>query len=199
RKRRGGAADSSRARKRSRLLPSSTGGMSHTEPIDFEESGTLSFEPAGGEIIDLTGESSEREVIIISDDESAVVRVQDRKQSQQYPLGSRSAENSAEPWASDNEEESRDNDEYVIDKVSLQSLPILSSSVSSSAQPGVVIRCPICMEFYSEIMQSGRLIVATMCGHIFCSACLPVALETIGVCPTCRAELTPEMYIPIYL
>lgn len=48
--------------------------------------------------------------------------VQDKEQSQQYPLGSRSAENSAELWASDNEEESRDDDEYVADEASLQSV-----------------------------------------------------------------------------
>ncbi|XP_037992014.1 E3 ubiquitin-protein ligase RNF185-like [Motacilla alba alba] len=75
----------------------------------------------------------------------------------------------------------------------------LSDSVSSSAEQGVVIRCPICMDTYSEIVQSGRLMVATMCGHVFCSECLPVALETVGMCPTCREELTPDLYIPIYL
>uniref|UniRef100_A0A8C3UP91 Uncharacterized protein n=1 Tax=Catharus ustulatus TaxID=91951 RepID=A0A8C3UP91_CATUS len=33
---------------------------------------------------------------------------------------------------------------------------------------------------FFQIVQSGRLIVATMCGHLFCSGCLPVALETVG-------------------
>ncbi|XP_023773831.1 E3 ubiquitin-protein ligase RNF4-like [Cyanistes caeruleus] len=70
---------------------------------------------------------------------------------------------------------------------------------SSAAEPRVVISCPICMDYYSEIVQSGRLMVATMCGHMFCSACLPVALETTGMCPTCREELDAEMYFPIYL
>ncbi|NXL71772.1 RNF4 ligase, partial [Leptocoma aspasia] len=125
--------------------------------------------------------------------------VQDKEQSQQYPLGSRETENSAELWAGDNEEEPSDNDEYVTDEASLQSLHVLSSSVPSSAQQGVVIRCPICMEFYSEIMQRGRQLVATMCGHVFCSRCLPVALETAHICPTCRVELNPEIYFPIYL
>ncbi|XP_050830022.1 coiled-coil domain-containing protein 1-like [Serinus canaria] len=53
RKRPGGALGSRPARKRSRLLPSSAGGTSRTEPIDLEESGAPAFEP---EIIDLTGE-----------------------------------------------------------------------------------------------------------------------------------------------
>ncbi|NXA01965.1 RNF4 ligase, partial [Nesospiza acunhae] len=193
RKRPGGAVGSRPARKRSRLLPSSAGGTSQTEPRDLEESGAPAFGP---EFVDLTGESSESEVIIISDNESSVV--QDREQSQQYPLGSRETESSDELRASDNEEEPRDNNEYVTDGESLQ-LHLLSSSVSSSAQQGVVIRCPICMDCYSEIVRSGRLIVATMCGHVFCSECLPVALETIGMCPTCRVELTPDLYHPIYI
>ena len=39
-----------------------------------------------------------------------------------YPLGSREAEDSAELWASENEEEARDDDRYVTDKVSLQNV-----------------------------------------------------------------------------
>uniref|UniRef100_A0A8C3UW74 RING-type domain-containing protein n=1 Tax=Catharus ustulatus TaxID=91951 RepID=A0A8C3UW74_CATUS len=52
---------------------------------------------------------------------------------------------------------------------------------------------------FFQIVQSGRQIVATMCGHLFCSGCLPVALETVGECPTCRMELTPDLYFPIYI
>lgn len=39
----GEADDSSQAQKLSRLLAPSTGGASEPEPVDFEESGTLSF------------------------------------------------------------------------------------------------------------------------------------------------------------
>lgn len=45
--------------------------------------------------------------------------VQDKER---YPFGSREAENSPELGPSDNEEEPRDNDEYVTDEVSLQSV-----------------------------------------------------------------------------
>lgn len=45
RKRPGGAVGSRPARKRSRLLPSSAGGTSQTEPRDLEESGAPAFEP----------------------------------------------------------------------------------------------------------------------------------------------------------
>ncbi|NWV85189.1 RNF4 ligase, partial [Dasyornis broadbenti] len=189
RKRRGGAVDSRPARKQSRLLPSSAGGTSQAELIDLEESGTPTFEP----VIDLTGESPEPEDIIITREDDNT-ELQDREQSQQHPLGSRAADNSAELWASDNEEEPRDNDRYVTDEASLQRL-----ISEMPAQPGVVIRCPICFEFYSEIVQNGQQLVATLCGHIFCSRCLPFALENAPVCPTCRADLPRELYIPIYL
>ncbi|RLW09105.1 hypothetical protein DV515_00002544, partial [Chloebia gouldiae] len=74
-----------------------------------------------------------------------------------------------------------------------------SDSVSSSAQQGVVITCPICMDSYSEIMQGGRHLVAALCGHVFCSECLPIALEASPMCPTCRMDLTPELYHTLYL
>ncbi|RMC13782.1 hypothetical protein DUI87_08864 [Hirundo rustica rustica] len=65
------------------------------------------------EIIDLTGESSEPEVIVISDDESAV----DMEQSQQQPHLFRASENSAEPVAKKDEEEPRkiDDDWLLLD------------------------------------------------------------------------------------
>ncbi|NXF20316.1 RNF4 ligase, partial [Rhodinocichla rosea] len=113
-------------------------------------------------------------------------------QSRQHPLGSREAENAAEDLANDSEEELQDIELYVTDKMCLQSL-------ISDTWPSGSLLCVICMSCYSQIVRSGRLIVATMCGHVFCSECLPVALETIGMCPTCRVELTPDLYHPIYL
>ncbi|NXF25018.1 RNF4 ligase, partial [Rhodinocichla rosea] len=186
RKRPGGAVGSRPARKRSRLLPSSAGGTSQTEPRDLEESGAPAFEP---DVIDLTGESSEPEVITISDDESS-----DREQNQQHPHVSSAAGNSADLLARDDEEEPRDVDGYVREK-----LHVLSSSVSTSAQQGVVIRCPVCMDSYSEFVRRGRQLMSTLCGHVFCSRCLLLALETSHMCPTCRVELSPELYHPIYL
>ncbi|NWW81942.1 RNF4 ligase, partial [Climacteris rufus] len=190
RKRHGGAVDSTQAQKRSRLLPSSAGGTSQTEPTELEECGTLSFEHEEN-IIELTGEYSEAEVLPLSDNESAV---QDREQNQQQPNVSTAGENSAEPLARDDGEESRDNYEYVREK-----LHIFSVSIFSSPQPRVVIRCPICLDFYHEIVKSGRLIVATLCGHIFCSRCLPIALRHDNICPTCRRRHPQELFHAVYL
>ncbi|KAM3672049.1 uncharacterized protein VK521_003398 [Ammospiza maritima maritima] len=111
RKRPGGAVGSRPARKRSRLLPSSAGGTSQTEPRDLEESGAPAFEPevidlTGDDIRDLPGESSEAEVITISDNESPV----EREQSQQQPHLCRASENSVEPLARNDEEEPIEDD-----------------------------------------------------------------------------------------
>ncbi|KAK4818787.1 hypothetical protein QYF61_019133 [Mycteria americana] len=40
------------------------------------------------------------------------------------------------------------------------------------------------------IVQSGRLIVSTKCGHVFCSQCLRDSLRNANSCPTCRKKLT---------
>ncbi|NXU86469.1 RNF4 ligase, partial [Xiphorhynchus elegans] len=192
RKRCGDAGDSRPARKRRRLLDSSAGGASQAEPIDSIQSGMLSFEL----VIDLTGESSGPEVRDLTDD-----LVLHQEQSQQHPLVSGAADNPVVLLMTDDEEEPGDNDGYVTDKIPRMctDINVLSGSVLSRACPAGTIRCPICMDFYSEIVQSERLIVSTPCGHVFCSQCLPVALETTSTCPTCRTELTHSQYHPIYI
>ncbi|NWZ75609.1 RNF4 ligase, partial [Poecile atricapillus] len=178
----GGEVDASPAHKRSRLLPSRATGTLQREPRDPEESGSPALEP---EIIDLTGESSEPEVITINDDESPVV-----SSDWHTPLHIAFKLVSLELLGLSSG--------FYFSEYHLQRLHVLSASVPSSAEPGVVISCPICMDFYSEIVQSGRELVSTMCGHVFCSACLPRALDTAQMCPICRVELGPGLYHPIY-
>ncbi|XP_039235490.1 E3 ubiquitin-protein ligase complex slx8-rfp subunit slx8-like, partial [Pipra filicauda] len=60
------------------------------------------------------------------------------------------------------------------------------------------VRCPICMDFFSQIIRSVRQVVSTQCGHLFCSRCIAVALENSRACPTCRTELPPRDYHPVY-
>ncbi|NXC95659.1 RNF4 ligase, partial [Certhia familiaris] len=181
RKRPGGAVGSRPARKRSRLLPSSAGGTSQAEPPELEEGGTSAFEPAGSRVFMWFLKAS------IS------TPFQDGEQSQQEPYLSRASDDSSEPLARDDEEPrdtDDDDDEY---------LHVLFNSVPSRGQPRVVVRCPICMDTYSEIMQRGRQLMSTLCGHVFCSRCILIALDAAHMCPTCKRELTPERYHPIFL
>uniref|UniRef100_A0A452H2A8 E3 ubiquitin-protein ligase RNF4 n=1 Tax=Gopherus agassizii TaxID=38772 RepID=A0A452H2A8_9SAUR len=66
-------------------------------------------------------------------------------------------------------------------------------------RPSGTVSCPICMDGYSEIIQSGRLIVSTKCGHVFCSQCLRDSLRNANSCPTCRKKLNHKQYHPIYI
>ncbi|KAM9294949.1 E3 ubiquitin-protein ligase RNF4-like [Morus bassanus] len=74
-----------------------------------------------------------------------------------------------------------------------------SGFLLSPTRPSGTVSCPICMDGYSEIVQSGRLIVSTKCGHVFCSQCLRDSLRNANSCPTCRKKLTHRQYHPIYI
>ncbi|KAG8508647.1 E3 ubiquitin-protein ligase RNF4, partial [Galemys pyrenaicus] len=69
----------------------------------------------------------------------------------------------------------------------------------SGRAPSGTVSCPICMDGYSEIVQSGRLIVSTECGHVFCSQCLRDSLKSANTCPTCRKKIGHKRYHPIYI
>ncbi|XP_053229123.1 E3 ubiquitin-protein ligase RNF4-like [Podarcis raffonei] len=67
------------------------------------------------------------------------------------------------------------------------------------ARSSGTLSCGICIDSYAESVQSGRLIVSTTCGHIFCSQCLSNFLRHANFCPICRRKLTPKEYHPIYI
>ncbi|XP_049649303.1 E3 ubiquitin-protein ligase RNF4-like [Accipiter gentilis] len=66
RKRRGGAVNSRQARKRNRLMASTTGTTSEAEPAEPAES-------AGEEVVDLTRESSDPVVVDLTHNDSVVI------------------------------------------------------------------------------------------------------------------------------
>ena len=55
------------------------------------------------------------------------------------------------------------------------------------------------LHFAPQIVESGRLVVSTKCGHVFCSQCLRDALTSSHTCPTCRKRLTHRQYHPLYV
>ncbi|KAM6135818.1 LOW QUALITY PROTEIN: E3 ubiquitin-protein ligase RNF4-like [Phoenicopterus ruber ruber] len=179
RKRRGGAVNSRQARKRNRLVASTAEMASEAEPIELEES-------AGEEVVDLTCESSDPVVVDLTHNDSVVVSKNQRERRNLRLRGQRHSDSCI--LISDDEDEKRDNDVYVTDKVFLK-----------SNLPSGTVSCPICMDGYSEIVQSGRLIVSTKCGHVFCSQCLRDSLRNANSCPTCRKKLTHRQYHPIYI
>ncbi|XP_021250970.1 E3 ubiquitin-protein ligase RNF4 isoform X1 [Numida meleagris] len=189
RKRRGGSANSRQAQKRSRLIASTTEMASEGEPIELEES-------AGEEVVDLTCESSDPVVVDLTHNDSIVIVEENQQRRRNLRLrGQRQPDSCV--LSSDDEDETRDNDVYVTDKVSRELGPLEDETASS--KPSGTVSCPICMDGYSEIVQSGRLIVSTKCGHVFCSQCLRDSLRNANSCPTCRKKLTHRQYHPIYI
>ncbi|XP_054058765.1 E3 ubiquitin-protein ligase RNF4 isoform X3 [Rissa tridactyla] len=215
RKRRGGAVNSRQARKRNRLMASTTEMASEAEPIELEESALVIQQncvrssaavplvwqlaedsDAGEEVVDLTCESSDPVVVDLTHNDSVVIVEENQRQRRNLRLRSQRQSDSC-VLSSDDEDEPRDNDVYVTDKVSRELGPLEDETASS--KPSGTVSCPICMDGYSEIVQSGRLIVSTKCGHVFCSQCLRDSLRNANSCPTCRKKLTHRQYHPIYI
>ncbi|NXW89054.1 RNF4 ligase, partial [Alopecoenas beccarii] len=191
RKRRGGAVNSRQARKRNRLMASTAEMASEAEPIELEES-------AGEEVVDLASQSSDPVLTDLTQNDSVVVSKNQRQSRNLGLIGQRHL--SICILISTDEDEPRYNDVYVTDKCTVKLMvPVLSGSVLSPTRPSGTVSCPICMDGYSEIVQSGRLIVSTKCGHVFCSQCLRDSLRNANSCPTCRKKLTHRQYHPIYI
>ncbi|CAM4550392.1 unnamed protein product, partial [Lepidochelys olivacea] len=110
RKRRGGAINSRQTQKRNRLVASATEMASEAEPIELEES-------AGEEVVDLTCESSEPVVVDLTHNDSVVIVEENQRQRRNLGLRSQRQSDSC-VLSSDDEDESRDNDVYVTNKVS---------------------------------------------------------------------------------
>ena len=60
------------------------------------------------------------------------------------------------------------------------------------------LQCPICLESLLRL-GPGESTLATSCGHLFCSSCLPTALAHSDSCPTCRTCLRGKPPTKIFL
>uniref|UniRef100_A0A8D0DQF5 E3 ubiquitin-protein ligase RNF4 n=1 Tax=Salvator merianae TaxID=96440 RepID=A0A8D0DQF5_SALMN len=187
-KRCGGTINSRQTRKQSRIAASAAKAASQIEPIDLEEN-------AYEEVVDLTCESSEPVVVDLTHSDSVVIVEENASQQRNPELRSQQLPDSC--VLSSDDDEARDND-VVLTGTVRRDLELLEDGISSSRRSGTV-SCPICMDGYSEIVQSGRLIVSTKCGHVFCSQCLRDSLRNANSCPTCRKKLGYKQYHPIYI
>nr|ACQ58295.1 RING finger protein 4 [Anoplopoma fimbria] len=136
------------------------------------------------EVVDLTCEGSEAAVVDLTNNDS-VLLVDEGPQNERVPTG----------------------ESYVVSSDEDEDTPpVLNAAIMSSVQTNsssrstpVTISCPVCLDSYSEIVESGRLVVSTICGHVFCSQCLRDALKSSHTCPTCRKRLTHRQYHPLYI
>ncbi|KAL4660977.1 RING finger protein 4-like [Arapaima gigas] len=172
RKRRNGTASNLRRptkRRRSTTTPSQTAAEPHGQPENSR--------PECEDVVDLTCETAEPPVVDLTNNDSVVVIRGTGSES--YVLSS-------------------DEDEEVTVRSRAVFLTALEANSTARSTPGT-ISCPICLDSYGEIVDSGRLVVSTKCGHLFCSQCLRDSVAESHTCPTCRKRLTHKQYHPIYI
>lgn len=91
-------------------------------------------------------------------------------------------------------------------------LPAVPFSITRTNQPAAdnalsplqtsTVFCPVCLDSISDIKSSGRHIMATRCGHVFCSLCIEGILrgQDLGSrCPTCRKKLNPRIVHQLFI
>ena len=60
------------------------------------------------------------------------------------------------------------------------------------------LSCPVCWDPLAPL-EGDRTVLATPCGHLFCSDCLAAILQTTPSCPNCRSKVTLKSCNRIYL
>ncbi|XP_057706443.1 RING finger protein 4 [Corythoichthys intestinalis] len=139
-------------------------------------------EDSSAEVVDLTSETSEAGHVVDLTNDTVLLLSDHDGDGRNSPGGSYVV-------SSDEDEPSN---------VGANVLSSLRARSTTRFTPGI-ISCPVCMDSYSEMVDSGRLVVSTKCGHVFCSQCLRDALSHSHTCPTCRKRLTPRQYHPLYI
>ncbi|XP_063145318.1 E3 ubiquitin-protein ligase RNF4-like [Candoia aspera] len=163
----------------SRMATSTAEAVSKIGPIKLDEN---------VEVIDLTSDSS---VVDLTHNDS--IAIMDESSQQQNQTLSRLLSNSCIVY-NDDDSECSESDLLAASKLPRE----LEKERFGSSKPSGTVSCPICMDSYAEIVHSGRLIMSTKCGHIFCSQCLHNSLKSANSCPACRKKLNHK-YHPIYI
>ncbi|CAL8303140.1 unnamed protein product [Arctogadus glacialis] len=138
------------------------------------------------DVVDLTCEGTEPAAVVDLTNNDSVVLLDE---------GPEGTEGTAESYVVSSDEEEEEDARTLLNA---DLLSTLQASSQARATPGT-ISCPVCMDSYTEIVDTGRLVVSTKCGHVFCSQCIRDSLAHSHTCPTCRKKLTPQQYHPIYI
>jgi len=88
----------------------------------------------------------------------------------------------------------------MVDLTNSPSMNIPVPDLDTTASPGAVtLQCPVCLDSIKSIKRKGSSMMSTMCGHIFCSKCLPASIRASGRCPTCRGRIGHQDYHKIFI
>lgn len=79
---------------------------------------------------------------------------------------------------------------FDLTTVNLSSPPQPQRSATGNSRD--VLRCSICLDSVSHP-------TSTICGHLFCEACIRLAVRQTGLCPTCRRKLSIRQVHRVYL
>ena len=78
--------------------------------------------------------------------------------------------------------------------------PLPQQDLDTTSSPGIIsLQCPVCLDNLKTIKRTDRGMMSTVCGHIFCSKCLPASIKANGRCPTCRRVLAKKDYHKIFI
>ncbi|XP_007903434.1 RING finger protein 4 isoform X1 [Callorhinchus milii] len=207
----------STTQRKRRMIPSQQarrGRRRHRSP-DATEQEPVEVVESGAEVVDLTCESSEPVVVDLTNNDSVEIvdeGLSSNRQTESLEEQPGRTLSDSCILCSDDEDVEPDGSTclYVTGTTNvpqgnqIRSYPCnkdLRSGqnvVYQRSSPGT-ISCPICLDNYTEIVQSGRLIVSTKCGHVFCSQCIRDSLKNAQTCPTCRVKLNSRQCHPLYI
>jgi Ring finger domain len=145
--------------------------------------------------VDLT--SADTSVIVVPDTPATPVSAVD---SQMYSSSPLAAAASSPLVLTDSGDSDADLPALPFD-VSRRTQPAAAASALPSVQTAV-ISCPICLDSLNEIKDGERHIMATKCGHVFCSSCMQGILRDKDMgsrCPTCRKKLSANTVHQLFI
>lgn len=79
----------------------------------------------------------------------------------------------------------------ILEQEKVSAAAAAAAAVAAAAKEPV-FSCPICMNPLADAC-------STICGHVFCQACIKQALQAQKKCPTCRRKLTINNFHRVFL
>ncbi|KAJ8025887.1 E3 ubiquitin-protein ligase RNF4 [Holothuria leucospilota] len=176
------------------------------EPIVEEEIVAVNEASTSVAIVDLTKDSNDSSILSADVVDLTEINGTEDRDEVTPPKRSRRRKHTSQDMGSGNSvvissgDETDDSDDLVLLNSPLpDEVNERLASCKTASPPKKIIKCPICYDDDAAIKASGRRLVSTNCGHIFCENCLKTSISTQHKCPTCRKKLTMRQMHPIFL